>query len=46
MTIFVIFGKSFFKAFLINGIGTHKELLENNDIYREVYQSQTQKGGE
>ena len=30
----------------INGIGTHKELLENNDIYREVYQSQTQKGGE
>lgn len=29
----------------INGIGTHKQLLENNDIYREVYQSQTQKGG-
>ena len=30
----------------INGIGTHEELLKNNDIYREVYQSQTQKGGE
>lgn len=25
----------------INGIGTHKELLENNDIYKEVYESQT-----
>ena len=30
----------------INGVGTHKELLENSAIYREVYQSQTQKGGE
>ena len=30
----------------INGIGTHKELLKSNEIYREVYQSQTQKGGE
>ena len=29
----------------INGIGTHKQLLDNNEIYREVYQSQTQKGG-
>ena len=29
----------------INGIGTHKELLKSNEIYREVYQSQTQKGG-
>ena len=29
----------------INGIGTHEELLKNNEIYREVYQSQTQKGG-
>lgn len=28
----------------INGIGTHKELLENNAIYRDIYQSQ-QKGG-
>ena len=30
----------------INDIGTHKELLANNEIYREIYQSQTQKGGE
>ena len=29
----------------INGIGTHEELLENNEIYREVYTSQ-QKGVE
>ena len=29
----------------INGIGTHKELLASNKIYKEVYQSQTQKGG-
>ena len=29
----------------INGIGTHQELLKSNEIYREVYQSQTQKGG-
>ncbi|HHX61463.1 MAG TPA: ABC transporter ATP-binding protein [Epulopiscium sp.] len=28
----------------IDGIGTHKELLENNHIYREVYESQV-KGG-
>lgn len=28
----------------INAIGTHAELLKNNDIYREVYSSQ-QKGG-
>ncbi len=25
----------------INGFGTHDELLENNEIYREVYESQT-----
>lgn len=25
----------------INGIGTHKELLETNEIYREVYNQQT-----
>ena len=30
----------------INGVGTHEELLKNNEVYREVYQSQTQKGGE
>ena len=29
----------------INAIGTHDELLKNNEIYREVYVSQTQKGG-
>lgn len=29
----------------INGIGTHDELMKNNDIYREVYESQ-QKGAE
>jgi ATP-binding cassette subfamily B protein len=29
----------------INAIGNHDELLKNNVIYREVYQSQTQKGG-
>lgn len=27
----------------INGVGTHDELLESNDIYREVYSSQIQK---
>lgn len=25
----------------INGVGTHEELLENNEIYREVYTQQT-----
>lgn len=30
----------------INGIGTHKELLESNEIYREVYMSQTRGSGE
>ncbi|MDO4339987.1 MAG: ABC transporter ATP-binding protein [Eubacteriales bacterium] len=28
----------------INAVGTHEELLKNNEIYREVYESQ-QKGG-
>ena len=28
----------------INGIGTHDELMENNEIYREVYDSQTKAG--
>ena len=28
----------------VNGVGTHKELLKNNEIYRDVYLSQT-KGG-
>lgn len=37
----------------IDGVGTHQELLENNEIYREVYEQQTndnadfdKKGGE
>lgn len=25
----------------INGVGTHEELLKNNEIYKEVYESQT-----
>ena len=24
----------------INGIGTHEELLKNNEIYRQIYDSQ------
>jgi ATP-binding cassette subfamily B protein len=28
----------------INGIGTHEELLANNEIYRDVYESQTGAG--
>jgi ATP-binding cassette subfamily B multidrug efflux pump len=30
----------------INGIGTHEELLKNNEIYREVYSSQVKGGGD
>lgn len=30
----------------VNGFGTHKELLRDNEIYREVYESQTQGGGD
>jgi ATP-binding cassette subfamily B protein len=37
----------------LNGVGTHEELLKSNEIYREVYESQTggsgdfdEKGGE
>ena len=26
---------------IVNGFGTHEELLENNEIYREVYEAQT-----
>ena len=29
----------------INAIGSHEELLKSNEIYKEVYVSQTQKGG-
>ncbi len=30
----------------VDGFGTHEELLKNNEIYREVYESQTQGGGD
>lgn len=30
----------------VNGFGTHEELLAHNEIYREVYESQTQGGGD
>ena len=30
----------------IDGVGTHEELLENNEIYRSVYEGQTQGGGD
>jgi len=30
----------------VNGFGTHEELLENNEIYREVYETQTKGGGD
>ena len=30
----------------VNGFGTHEELMETNEIYREVYESQTKGGGD
>ena len=30
----------------VNGFGTHEELLENNAIYREIYESQMNAGGD
>lgn len=30
----------------VNGFGTHEELLKTNEIYREVYESQTKGGGD
>lgn len=30
----------------LNGFGTHEELLKNNTIYRDVYESQTNGGGD
>ena len=30
----------------VNGFGTHEELLESNEIYRDVYESQTSGGGD
>ena len=29
----------------INGFGTHEELLKNNEIYKDVYESQTEGSG-
>ena len=34
------------EAGAVNGFGTHEELLAHNEIYREVYESQTQGGGD
>lgn len=31
---------------MISGVGTHDELMETNEIYREVYESQTSGGGD
>ena len=30
----------------VDGFGTHEELLAGNEIYREVYESQTKGGGD
>ena len=30
----------------INGFGTHEDLLEHNDIYRDIYESQTGGSGD
>ncbi len=30
----------------VSGFGTHEELLASNEIYREIYESQTQGGGD
>ena len=30
----------------VDGFGTHEELLRDNAIYREVYESQTTGGGD
>lgn len=31
---------------IINGVGTHEELLKSNEIYKEIYDSQVKGGGE
>ena len=31
---------------VVNGFGTHEELMATNEIYREVYESQTKGGGD
>ena len=30
----------------IHAVGTHKELMKNNEIYREIYISQNKAGGQ
>ena len=30
----------------VHGFGTHEELLENNEIYQEIYETQTKGGGD
>ena len=30
----------------LDGFGTHEELLNTNELYREVYESQTNGGGD
>ena len=30
----------------LDGFDTHENLLKNNEIYRDVYESQTQGGGD
>ena len=30
----------------VNGFGTHEELMASNEIYREIYETQTQGGGD
>lgn len=31
---------------MINGIGTHEELVASNEIYKDIYESQTKDGGD
>jgi ATP-binding cassette subfamily B protein len=30
----------------VDGFGTHEELLESNEIYRDIFESQTQGSGD
>ena len=30
----------------VNGFGTHEELLKTNEIYRDIYESQSKGGGD
>lgn len=30
----------------ISGFGTHEQLLQSNEIYRDIYETQTQGGGD